>query len=319
MNVIARIMEYETAGDPVSGCKWTRKTTGKIAHQLKRLGINVSANTVGKLLKKMGFSLRKNIKRLESGLRNPPDPHVRDHQFRYIRRQIKDYAANGLPVISVDTKSRELIGPFCQPGSVWSQKATSVLDHDFPSDAKGVAIPYGIYDFCRNEGFINLGTSRDTAEFAVASISRWWQTVGLINYPDADNLLILADCGGSNGYRIRLWKHQLQVGLSDRFNLRVKISHYPPGASKWNPIEHRMFSFISNNWAAHPLTDYETVLKFIRTTKTSMGLKIRVVLSTKKYQKGIRICDQQMKAINLKHYTQRPNWNYSITPIQNVN
>jgi len=319
MDAIAEIMKYETAGDPVSGCKWTRKTTGKIARQLKRMGINVSANTVGRLLKKMDYSLRKNLKSLESGMRNPPCPHQRNQQFRYIRSQIKDYAAHGLPVISVDTKSRELIGAFHQPGRRWCQKSTAVLDHDFPSDAKGIAIPYGIYDFCRNEGFVNLGTSRDTAEFAVASIGNWWKMMGADKYPDADHLLILADCGGSNSSRTRLWKHQLQVAFSDRFKLCVKVCHYPPGASKWNPIEHRMFSYISNNWAAQPLTDYETVLKFIRTTKTSAGLKIRATLHVKQYQKGIRICDEQMRKVNLKHYTKRPNWNYSISPAENVN
>ena len=319
MNAIGEIMKYETAGDPVSGCKWTRKTTGKIARELKRVGIGLSANTVGRLLKKMDFSLRRNLKNLESGLRNPPTPHQRDQQFRYIRCQIKDYAVNGLPVISVDTKSRELIGLFHQCGRQWCQQPTAVLDHDFPSDAGGVAIPYGIYDFCRNQGFVNLGVSRDTAEFAVGSICKWWQMIGSVNYPNADRLLILADCGGSNGYRTRLWKHQLQVAFAERFKLCVKVCHYPPGASKWNPIEHRMFCFISNNWAAHPLTDYETVLKFIRTTKTAAGLKIRAALHTKQYQKGIRICDNQMREINLKYYTQRPNWNYSISPVKNVN
>ncbi|MBM3149197.1 MAG: ISAzo13 family transposase [Chloroflexi bacterium] len=319
MNAITEIMKYETAGDPVSGCKWTRKTTGKIARQLKRMGIGVSGNTVGRLLKKMDYSLRRNLKSLESGLRNPPVPHLRDRQFRYIRSQIQAYAAHGLPVISVDTKSRELIGAFHQPGRQWCQRAMPVFDHDFPSDAQGIAIPYGIYDFCRNEGFVNVGTSRDTAEFAVASIRTWWQMMGLENYPDADHLLILADCGGSNGYRTRLWKHQLQVAFADPFKLHVKVCHYPPGASKWNPIEHRMFSFISNNWAAHPLTDYETVLKFIRTTKTMAGLKIRAALHSKEYQKGIRICDKQMQSVTLKQHTQRPRWNYSISPGKNGN
>jgi len=319
MTEIAQIMKYETAGDPVSGCKWTRKTTAKIARQLKSMGIVVSAKTVGRLLKEMDYSLRKNLKSLESGIRKPPCPHQRNQQFCYIRSQIKDYAAHGLPVISIDTKSRELTGAFHQPGRAWYQQPVAVLDHDFPSDATGVAIPYGIYDFCRNEGFVNLGTSRDTAEFAVASIRVWWQKIGSVKYPDAENMLILADCGGSNGYRTRLWKHQLQVAFSDRFKLCVKVCHYPPGASKWNPIEHRMFSFISNNWAAHPLTDYETVLKFIRTTKTCAGLKIRAVLHTKQYKRGIRICDSQMKEVNLKNYTQRPNWNYSVSPVKNVN
>jgi hypothetical protein len=316
MNAIADIMKYETAGDPVSGCKWTRKTTGKIAKQLKRAGIRVSANTVGRLLKKMDFLLRVNLKCLESGLRKPPAPRKRDQQFRYIRSQILDFAAHGLPVISVDTKSRELIGPFYHPGAIWSLAPIPVYDHDFPSDALGVAIPYGIYDFCLNKGFVCVGTSRDTAEFAVDAIGHWWQKAGSVHYPDADHLLILADCGGSNGYRTRLWKDRLQNAFCSRHKLCVKVCHYPPGASKWNPIEHKMFSFISNNWAARPLTDYETVLKYIRTTKTSTGLKIRATLKAKQYQKGIRISNKQMQNINVKHYTQRPEWNYSISPLE---
>ena len=272
-------MEHETAGDPVSGCKWTRKTTAKIAQQLKRAGIRVSAKTVGRLLKQMKFSLRMNLKSLESGLRKPPNPRQRNLQFHYIRSQIRKYIAKGLPVISVDTKSRELIGLFHQSGRTWHQESIKVFDHDFPSDSKGIALPYGIYDLSRNEGFVCVGTSCDTSQFAVDSIRTWWLKAGSAHYPDADRLLILADCGGSNGYRTRLWKHQLQGAFSNRFNLEVKVCHYPPGSSKWNPIEHRMFSFISNNWAAQPLHDYETVLKFIRTTKTSAGLKIRALLT----------------------------------------
>jgi hypothetical protein len=307
-------MEHETAGDPVSGCKWTRKTTEKIAQQLQRSGIRVSAKTVGKLLKQMNYSLRLNLKCLESGQSKPPDPRQRDLQFRYIRSQIRAYKTNAMPVISVDTKSRELIGAFHQSGRKWSQGPIKVLDHDFPSDSNGVAIPYGIYDLIRNEGFVCVGISRNTSEFAVDSIRTWWQKSGARHYPDADRLLVLADCGGSNGYRIRLWKHQLQVAFCDRVGLQVKVCHYPPGSSKWNPIEHRMFSFISNNWAAQPLLDYETVLKFIRTTKTSTGLKIRALLNSKHYCKGVKVSDQQMQQIVLKRFTQRPNWNYSITP-----
>jgi hypothetical protein len=307
-------MEYETAGDPVSGCKWTRKTTLKIAQQLKRAGIRVSANTVGKLLKQMNFSLRVNFKALESGLSKPPDPRERDLQFRYIRSQIGCYTAKGMPVISVDTKSRELIGLFHQSGRRWTQFPIKVFDHDFPSDSLGIAIPYGIYDLSRNEGFVCVGTSRDTSEFAVDSIRSWWLQAGSSHYPDADRLLILADCGGSNGYRTRLWKHQLHIAFCNRFGLQVKVCHYPPGSSKWNPIEHRMFSFISNNWLATPLNNYETVLKFIRTTKTTAGLKIRALLNKKHYEKGIKVSDQQMQQIALKRYTLRPNWNYAIAP-----
>ena len=307
-------MEYETAGDPISGCKWTRKTTLKIAQQLKRAGIRVSANTVGKLLKQMDFSLRVNLKALESGLSKPPDPRERDLQFRYIRSQIRRYTTQGMPVISVDTKSRELIGLFRQSGRKWTQFQIKVFDHDFPSDSQGIAIPYGIYDLLRNEGFVCVGTSRDTSEFAVDSIRMWWLQAGSSHYPDADRLLILADCGGSNGYRTRLWKHRLNIAFCNRFGLHVKVCHYPPGSSKWNPIEHRMFSFISNNWAAHPLKDYETVLKYIRTTKTTIGLKIRALLNKKHYEKGIKISNQQMQQIALKRYTLRSNWNYSIAP-----
>jgi len=307
-------MEYETAGDPVSGCKWTRKTTLKIAKQLKRAGIQVSANTVGKLLKQMDFSLRVNLKTLESGLSKPPDPRERDLQFRYIRSQIRCYTAQGMPVISVDTKSRELMGPFHKSGRRWSQYPIKVFDHDFPSDSQGIAIPYGIYDLSRNKGFVCVGTSRDTSEFAVDSIRTWWLQAGSSHYPHADRLLILADCGGSNGYRTRLWKHQLHIAFCNRFGLQVKVCHYPPGCSKWNLIEHRMFSFISNNWAAQPLNDHETVLKFIRTTKTTAGLKIRASLNRKQYAIGKKVSDQQMQQIALKRYTLRPNWNYSIAP-----
>jgi len=307
-------MEYETAGDPVSGCKWTHKTTHKIAQQLKRAGIRVSGSTVGRLLKNMGFSLRVNLKTLESGLRNPPDHRERNLQFRYIRRQIKSFMGKGMPVVSVDTKSREKIGLFHQPGRRWAQRPIEVLDHDFPSDAEGIAIPYGIYDLSRNEGFVCVGTTCDTSEFAVDSIRTWWSRAGSRNYPNADRLLILADCGGSNGYRTRLWKHSLHVGFCNRFGLEVKVCHYPPGSSKWNPIEHRMFSFISRNWAAQPLRDYETVLNFIRTTKTSAGLKIRARLNSKPYQNGKKVSNEQMNQIALKHYTLRPNWNYSISP-----
>ncbi len=307
-------MEHETAGDPVSGCKWTRKTTDKIAQQLKRTGIRVSAKTVGRLLKQMDFSLRLNLKCLESGKSKPPDPRQRDLQFRYIRSQIRNYKASAMPVISVDTKSRELIGPFHQAGRKWCQEPIKVLDHDFPSDSNGVAIPYGIYDPVRNEGFVCVGTSYDTSEFAVNSIRTWWQKSGVQHYSNADRLLILADCGGSNGYRTRLWKQQLQDSFCDRFGLKVKVCHYPPGSSKWNPIEHRMFSFISNNWAAQPLLDYETVLKFIRTTKTLTGLKIRSFLINKKYSKGKKVSDEQMSRIVLERHTQRPYWNYSIPP-----
>ncbi len=290
------------------------KSTRKIAKELKRIGIQVSSNTIGRLLKNMDYSLRVNLKCLESGSSNPPPPRKRNQQFIYIRSQIRYFIENGLPVISVDTKSRELIGPFYHPGAIWSQVPIRVFDHDFPSDALGVAIPYGIYDICRNKGFVCMGTSKDTAEFAVDAIRNWRHKAGSVHYPQADQLLILADCGGSNSYRTRLWKERLQHAFCNRHDLRVKVCHYPPGASKWNPIEYRMFSFISENWAGRPLTDYETALKFIRTTKTETGLSILSILNDKKYQTGIRITNKQMEDINLKSHTLRPEWNYSILP-----
>ena len=307
-------MEHETAGDPVSGCKWTRKSTAKIAKQLHQAGVQVSAKTVAKLLKQMNFSLRMNLKCLESGQSKPPDARQRDLQFRYIHRQIGRSIANGIPFISVDTKSRELIGPFHHAGRKWSAEAIKVLDHDFPSDASGVAIPYGVYDRLRNEGFVGVGTSRDTPAFAVDTICLWWQHIGIKHYPNAQDLLILADCGGSNGYRPRLWKYQLQHAFCNRFGMTVKVCHYPPGSSKWNPIEHRMFSFISMNWAAQPLLDYETVLNFIATTATEAGLKINSCLNDADYATGIKISDREMQELKLKRHTLRPNWNYSICP-----
>ncbi len=307
-------MEHDTAGDPVTGCKWTRKTTQKIAKELKRAGIQVSAKTVGKLLKQMNFSLRMNHKTLESGMSKPPDPQQRDRQILYIRSQMRRYTENQMPVISVDTKSRELIGPFHHAGRRWSCEPIKVLDHDFPSDSNGVAIPYGIYDPFRNEGFVGVGTSRDTSEFAVDTISTWWLRIGKKHYPHANILLILADCGGSNGYRTRLWKHQLQHAFCNRFDMKVKVCHYPPGSSKWNPIEHRMFSFISMNWAAQPLVDYETVLNFISSTETEAGLSIKASLIDKEYPKGIKISEGQMRELSIKRHTLRSHWNYSICP-----
>lgn len=311
---ISLIMEQETAGDPVSGCKWTRKTTDKIARQLSRTGIKVSPKTVGRLLKEMHFSLRVNLKTLESGISKPPDPKVRDRQFRYINKQWRDFVTRGMPVISADTKSRELIGRFHKAGRKWSREPVAVFDHDFPSDSEGVGIPYGVYDIIRNEGFVSVGKSYDTPQFAVDSIRNWWMKVGRIHYTDAEQILILVDAGGSNGYRSRLWKYQLQTAFCNCFGIAVTVCHYPPGSSKWNPVEHRMFSFISGNWAGEPLSSYETMLKFIRTTKTTRGLRIRATLVEKQYQKGIKVLDSQMAEISLKRSRVNPNWNYSIAP-----
>jgi hypothetical protein len=314
IEAISLIMEHETAGDPVSGCKWTRKTTEKIAKQLSRTGIKVSPNTVGRLLKDMKFSLRVNLKTLESGLSKPPDPQIRDRQYQYIKKRWSDFAKRRMPVISADTKSRELIGLFHKAGRKLSREPIAVFDHDFPSDAEGVGIPYGVYDIIRDEGIVCVGTSYDTAEFAVDSIRTWWTKAGKIHYPDAEEILILVDCGGSNAYRTRLWKYQLQYAFCNPFGLTARVCHYPPGSSKWNPVEHRMFSFISSNWAGEPLSSYEKMLKFIRTTKTSSGLRIKAALVEKEYQKGIKVLDSQMAQLSLKRSRVHPDWNYFIAP-----
>jgi hypothetical protein len=307
-------MKEATAGDPVSGIKWTHKSTYRIARHLSRMGIVLCAGTVGRLLKAQGYSLRKNRKNIETPTGKAPNPQRRDRQFHYIRRQRRHYEAEALPVISIDTKSRELIGRFHQSGQCWSAKSIEVFDHDFPSAAQGVGIPYGIYDMLRNQGFISVGTSKDTSEFAVDSIRWWWLQFGRQCYPHAEEILIVADGGGSNGYRTRLWKQQLQEQFCNRVGIKVRVCHFPPGASKWNPIEHRLFSHISANWAAQPLESYETMLKFIRTTRTDTGLGVRARISRKKYQKGIRVSDHQMQQIQIKQARVHPEWNYTIEP-----
>jgi hypothetical protein len=311
---IERLMKYDTAGDPISGLKWTRKTTRKIAKELKAININVSDKTVAKILKEMGYSLRVNQKSIESGGKNPVDPKDRNKQFEHIEKQRKRYAKKGNPVISVDTKKKELIGNFKNQGRSWEKSPIPVNDHDFPSDALGKAIPYGIYDTQNNRGTVFLGTSHDTPAFAVDSVESWWESEGKERYPNADQLLILADSGGSNSSRSRVWKYRLQRNLCDRHGLTVRICHYPPGASKWNPIEHRLFSEISKNWSGKPLTRYETVLKYIRTTKTSSGLNVKAHYVRKKYKTGERVSNKEMKQINIENEPTLPKWNYTLAP-----
>ena len=296
------------------GLKWTRRATRKIARELRRLGISLGATTVGQLLKKMGFSLRVNHKRLESGNRNPPPRRIRNRQFVYLGRKREEFTARGAPVISLDAKKKEKVGNFRNAGRSWEQKPHEVLDHDFRSDAKGIAIPYGIYDPARNQGFVAVGTSCETAAFAVDALTWWWKVYGQRMYPRAQELLILADCGGSNSARAHGWKYHLQRKFCNPFGLRVTLCHYPPGASKWNPIEHRLFSEISNNWAGKPLTSYETVLKYIRRTRTSGGLKVKACLLRKKYIKGEQVPKDEMAKVKLTRHKTLPQWNYTLTP-----
>lgn len=307
-------MRHDTAGDPISGLKWTRRTTRTISEQLTSLGIEVSKNTVGRLLKQMDFKLRVNRKQIAST--KSPD---RNQQFLYIGQQRERFAAQGLPIISVDAKKKELIGNFKNTGAKWDRDPLLVKDHDFRSEAKALATPYGIYDTQANQGSVFLGTSHDTPAFAVDAIAQWWLQEGCQRYPVARELFILADGGGSNGSRCRAWKKALQDTLCTPLGLKVTISHYPPGTSKWNPIEHRLFSQISRNWAGQPLTDIDTVLNFIRTTTTKTGLVVTAQLIADHYDKGIRITDAEMRLLNHVPHDTLGRWNYTLHPKQIVN
>jgi len=302
-------MERKTAGDPISGLKWTRKTTDKIARQLKRLGIAVSRNTVGRLLRQMKYSLRTNRKKISAGSTSD-----RDRQFRYLCRQRDQFEKRGDPVLSVDAKKRELIGNFKNPGVKWEQSSTDVSDHDFGSDATGIGIPYGICDTHANRGSVSLGTSHETSAFAVSCLSKWCQKEGHKRYPQSSHILILADTGGSNGARRGAWKHEIQRQLCDRLGLSVTVSHYPSGASKWNPTEHRLFSQIGRNWAAEPLDSYDKALKFIRTTTTTTGLKVTPRLDITYYPTGVKISKQEIAQLSIRQKRVLPKWNYTISP-----
>jgi hypothetical protein len=293
----------------MSSKKWVRSSLRKLSAALAQEGYAVGCMTVRRLLKKLDYSLKANRKQ-DGG---PPHPD-QDRQFRYIRRVKRLFLAHGHPVISVDTKKKELIGNFKNPGQAWCQQAEEVDVHDFPQDAVGRAVPYGIYDLWHNEGYIYVGTSADTSEFAVDAIGLWWEDEDRSTFPDESKLLVLADAGGSDGCRFRLWKEQLQEQLADHLGIEVMVCHYPRGASKWNPIEHRLFSYISLNWAGKPLRSFETMLSYIRGTTTEAGLKVRAFLVDRVYEKGRKVSDQEMKALNLQRRRVCPTWNYVIKP-----
>ena len=309
-------MKYETAGDPITGLKWTRRTTEKIARELKSLGIQVSSNTVARLLKDMGFSLKVNHKKIASGGKKvtAEDQKNRDNQFRYIGSLRESFAKKSIPIISVDSKKKENIGNFKNQGAVWRRKSKEVNDHDFPSYSVGKGIPFGIYDTIANLGAVYLGTTHDTPAFAVDSISKWWGAEGMIRYPDAKELYILADSGGSNSARSRVWKYRLQTKICDQYGLSVTVSHYPSGASKWNPIEHRLFSEITKNWKGEPLETYEKALKLIRTTKTSTGLKVKSYFVRKHYRTGEKVSDSEMNSLSILPHPNFPALNYTLKP-----
>jgi len=302
-------MKHETAGDPMTGLKWTRRTTEKIADELREIGITVCANTVCNLLRQMGYALRVNHKKLTAS-----SPTDRDEQFAYIANRRESFARRGLAIVSIDTKKKELIGNFKNAGSAWQRKPVLVRDHDFRSDAEGIAIPYGVYDVQANLGSLFIGTTHDTPEFAVDNLARWWRYEGCRRHRGARQLLILADGGGSNSCRARAWKHGLQEVLCDRLGLTVTVCHYPTGASKWNPIEHRLFSEISKNWAGKPLDSYETVLNYARSTTTRGGLKVKAYLVRKNYPKGVKVTDEQMKELCIKPHVTQPERNYTLKP-----
>jgi len=310
LTILKDIMDETTAGDPMSLLKWTSKSTYQIRDQINKQGYLISEDTVGRRLKEMDYSLQTNVKTWE-GVSHKD----RDSQFRYINDLAKKFVDDGDPVISIDTKKRELIGNFKNSGRNWRPKDSpiKVNVYDFPSLSNGKAIPYGIYDIQKNKGLVSVGISHDTAEFAVENIRKWWFYFGLKQYPQAGKILICADCGGSNGYRNRAWKYNLQK-LSDEIPLSITICHYPPGTSKWNKIEHRMFSFISMNWRGEPLVDLETVINLISSTKTKTGLQIQALLDTENYKTGIKISDKQMKELNLTSHEKNPKWNYTIEP-----
>jgi hypothetical protein len=301
-------MAYEVAGDPITGTKWLRTTPAKIAEILNSRGVAISANTVVALLLEMGFSLKKNRKRIATD--SSPD---RDEQFGIIQGLRESFESAGNPIISVDTKKKELIGLFANPGQAWTREAVSTYDHDFRSNASAIAVPYGIYDILSNTGIVVVGTSSETPAFAVQSVARWWYYRGRHQYRGKRKLLILADCGGANGYRPRAWKYELQ-GFADRNGLTVTVAHYPPGASKWNPVEHRLFSEISKNWAGRPLDSLETMLSYIGTTTTRSGLEVRSYLDSREYAKGVKVSNAEMKELSIENGSELARWNYTITP-----
>lgn len=305
------LLDGNTVGNPENPLCWTTKSLRNLKGELRERGINISYPTVGVLLERMGFSLQQNRKYTESGEAGPD----RDGQFRFINDQAKDFLDLGLPVISVDTKKKELIGNYKNNGAEYRphKQPLKVNDHDFPDAEKGKASPYGIYDIGRNEGFVNVGLSADTGAFAVNSIRSWWSGMGVSRYPNAKKLMITADGGGSNGRRNRLWKKSLQE-FANETGLEIYVSHFPPGTSKWNKIEHRLFSQISKNWRGRPLETIEVIVSLIGSTKTEEGLTVRCVVDENTYERGVKVTDGELSEINLTPNDWHGEWNYIISP-----
>ncbi|WP_327417675.1 ISAzo13 family transposase [Streptomyces sp. NBC_01233] len=304
------LVEPDMRGDPMSPLRWTTKSTRHLAAELTRQGHRISADTVADVLREEGFSLQGNAKVIEG--RQHPD---RDGQFRYINEQAKAHQVAGDPVISVDTKKKEVVGPFKNGGREWRPAGNPerVSTHDFPDKELGKAVPYGIYDLAANTGWVSVGTDHDTAAFAVESIRRWWNARGKEDYPQARRLLITADAGGSNGYRTRAWKAEL-AALALETGMEVTVCHFPPGASKWNRIEHRLFSHITMNWRGRPLTSHEVIVQSIAATTTRTGLKVHAELGTATYETGVRIGDGQMDVLPVTRHDWHGDWNYTLRP-----
>jgi hypothetical protein len=304
------LVEPATRGDPQSPLRWTCKSTQKLADALKEKGYQISERKVAALLTGLDYSLQANRKVLE-GTQHPD----RNTQFEYINEQVKAFQARQQPIISVDTKKKELVGDFKNSGREWQPtgQPEKVRVYDFMDKDLGKAIPYGVYDVTHNEGWVSVGVDHDTAEFAVASIKRWWYHMGCVVYPKAEELLIIADGGGSNGSRTRLWKRELQQ-LANDAGLKVTVCHFPPGTSKWNKIEHRMFAYITQNWRGRPLLTHEVIVNLIGSTTTRRGLRIKAELDTNTYEKGIKVSEKEMEGINLTRYEFHGEWNYQISP-----
>ena len=308
---LEKLVDPVTRGDPESPLRWTCKSTHVLAAELfAQYGIRISDKTVAKLLREHGYSLQAPNKSVE-GTQHPD----RNAQFEHINATAEDCIERGVPVISVDTKKKELVGNFKNGGREWQPKdEPELVDvHDFPQDAIGKAIPYGVYDVAANDGFVSVGVDHDTPVFAVTTIEAWWKQVGSKRYPDACELFITADAGGSNGYRARVWKHELQR-LADKLDIAIRVSHFPPGTSKWNKIEHRLFSFVSINWRGRPLRTYETIVNLIANTTNRGGLVVRARLDRRKYPTGRKIPAKEFKTINIEPSRWHGDWNYVIRP-----
>jgi transposase len=307
---LEELIESAPRGDPEAPLLWVSRSQRHLARALAEQGFMASQKLVGRLLHKLGFSLQANRKTLEGSAH--PD---RDAQFEHINRMIKQFQAAGQPAISVDTKKKELVGDFKNGGRELRPKGDPepVRVHDFKIPALGKVAPYGVYDIADNSGWVNVGIDHDTAAFAVESIRRWWNALGKVRYPEASDLLITADCGGSNGARVRLWKHELQ-GFANETGLAVTVVHHPPGTSKWNRIEHRLFAFITQNWRGKPLVSHEVIVQLIGATTTNKGLDVQCQLDENSYPKAVRVTDAQMSMINIDHDPFHGEWNYTISP-----